>query len=149
MDEGEGAGMRYEYKAAIVGGIPLGISMLCFLLMVSPRRQWEILFFFLSGGIGALLSYFCYKTSPNSFSLKKGTVVGASVGLAAGFVYFVSSAIIYFVAVDIDIILNVRSLSLAVIGIVQLIVASGLGGLVVGLLSKLGRRSSVIERSED
>jgi hypothetical protein len=135
--------MRIGYKAATVGGIFLGTCMLCFLLMVSPGREWEILFLLLSGSIGASITYLCNKTSPNILSLKKATMLGASVGFTAGLVYFVSSAMIYLIVANSDIILNLRSLSLAVIGIVQLAVASGLGGLAVGLLSKLGRRSSV------
>ena len=128
--------MRHEYKAALLGGIPLAVSMFCVLLMVSPGRELELVFLLLSGGIGALFAYLCYKSSPTGFSLKKATRVGASVGVTAGGLYFASAALLHLIAANSEVVLSAHSISLAVIGVVQLAVASGLGGLSVGLMSK-------------
>ena len=134
--------MRCEYKAAFIGGIPLGIGILCVSLMASPNKQWELLFLLLSGCIGALLAYSCYRSCAVSFSLTKGAVVGASVGIAAGIIHYTCAAIIYLAVANSEVVLNTHSMSLAVIGVVQLTVASGVGGLVAALVSKVGRRSS-------
>lgn len=141
--------MRCEYKAALIGGIPLGIIMLGCLVMVSPSRQLEILFLLLCGGIGGLLTYVCYKTSHTDLSLTKATIVGASVGVTAGVLYSTCGAIIYLVAVNSSVVLNSRNMSLAILAVAQLAVVSGLGGLTVGFVLQLWRRSYAVPKNSD
>jgi hypothetical protein len=131
--------MRDDYKAALNGGIPLGASILCFSIISSPRWEWDFLFLLLSGCIGALFAYCCYKSSVGSLSLTKSAVVGAAVGVAAGIIYFTCSAIIYLLVANTAVVFDKESMSLVVIGLVRLAVVSGLGGLAIGLVSKLRR----------
>ena len=133
--------MRYEYKAALAGGIPLGLVMLCFLLMVSPSRKWDLLFFSLAGIIGALLSYLYYKTSQTHGSLKRGTIIGASAGLAAAVFYYFTGAALFLVFANSKVVFNTQSMIWTVIGAVLLTLASGLGGLAAGFLVKLKKAS--------
>ena len=131
--------MRCEYKAALFGGIPLGVTMLCFSLVSSPGWMWDSLFLVLSGGIGALFAYCCYKSSAGALSLTKGPLVGGVVGFAAGLMFFICSAAIYLVIANAAVVFNAHSMSVAVIGIVRLALASGFGGLVLALIIKLSR----------
>jgi hypothetical protein len=92
---------RYEraanFKPAFYGGIPLGVTMLCFSIMSSPRWECDVLFLLLSACLGTLSAYSYYKSSVRSLSLTKGAVVGGAVGVAAGIIYFTCSAIIYLI----------------------------------------------------
>ena len=127
--------MGHVCRRVVAFGIGLGSVMLCFSLLSSPSPEWERFFLIFAGSMGGLLAYFYQKSSPIRLSLRKITVVASAVGFAGGILYFVCSAVIFLVIANKNIVLNKHSIALAVIGLVQLTVTAGLGGLIVGLLS--------------
>jgi hypothetical protein len=128
------------YGPAVVGGLTLGAGLLCVAFLGSPKTKAQIVFLLLGVGTGCVTTYICQRSSSLPLSLIKNTAIGSLVGLSAGIIYFGVSMVVFLIVANTNIVFNSRSLSLAVIGIVQLTVASGLGGLVAGLGSRLRTR---------
>lgn len=116
--------------------------MLCFSVFVSPAREWELFYLIFSGSIGAMVAVVYQRRRPKAqLSIKKITTVASTVGVVGGILFFVSNAIIFIVVANKNIVFSADSLRLAMIGVVQLTVAAGVGGLAVALLLGLTMRA--------
>jgi hypothetical protein len=136
--------MRHEYTAAVVSGVALGIALLGWQITGRPNSKWDLVFLSVAGILGGLTTYFSRTHSSIRLHLNKAAAIGGAVGLAAGVFNFVSGAVFFLVVTNRNIVFNTRSIKLAIIGLVQLTVASGFGGLVMGLLLRL--RRTVVEK---
>lgn len=94
-------------------------------------------------GLGGALCTYLY--APRSITLEKGTLVGASVGLIGGLLGFVASVLVLWKTGNTGVIFNLRSLNLAIVGLIQLALAAGVGGLAVGLLSRVRARKAAVK----
>jgi hypothetical protein len=80
----------------------------------------------------------------NPISLEKSALAGASVGVIGGLLGFGASVLAAWKMGNAEAMLNLRSLNLAIVGLIQLALAAG-GGLIVGLLSRVHARKAAVK----
>ena len=118
------------FRASVLGGT--GLALLC--LMVPPTKHWHFLLLVLAGVGGAICAYISIRRSLISNRIEKSAVIGGVVGVVAGLLCFGIHAFVLSVTGNIQVVLNLRSLNLAIIGVTQLTLSSAFGGLIAGIL---------------
>lgn len=128
-------------KYAIATTALAGIVLAAFCLMAPPTPEGHIPLFLLAVIGGALCTYVYSRGSVAETSLERSAIVGCSAGLVGGLLCFGSTALVLFVLGKTEVVLNTHSLNLAILGLVELGLASGFGGLVTQIALR-GRRNS-------
>ncbi len=133
--------MRYPSLPVIVASLVLAV-----LCVAVPLTAESLILILLAAALsGALCTYLHATPSTRAISLEKSALLGASVGLIGGLVAFAASVLGVWKAGNLDVIFNARSLNLAVVGLIKLALASGAGGLTVGLVSRVRLRRAVVK----
>lgn len=131
-----------KYPSLPVAITSLVLALICVTVPVTPETRVLILSV---AGLGGALCAYLYAAPAHAISLEKSTLLGASAGLIGGLVGYTASALAAWKAGNADVVFNLPSLNLAIVGLVKLVLAAGFGGLAVGLLSRV-RRAAVKEQ---
>ena len=122
--------------------VSLVLALLCVALPLNTER---IVLIFLVAGFGGALWAYLYAARVPAISLEKSTLIGASAGVIGGLLGFIASVLAVWKSCNAEVIFNLRSLNLAVVGVIELALASGVGGLTVGLLSRIRARRAAVK----
>ena len=122
--------------------VSLVLALLCVALPLNTER---IVLIFLVAGFGGALCAYLYAARVPAISLEKSTLIGASAGVIGGLLGFIASVLAVWKSCNAEVIFNLRSLNLAVVGVIELALASGVGGLTVGLLSRIRARRAAVK----
>ena len=113
--------------------------------MVPPTPEAHLPLMLLACIGGALCAYVYSRVSLTEISLEKSALVGCSAGIIGGCLCFGSTAVVLATLGNTDVVLNLHSFNLAIIGLVELTLSSGFGGLLIHLIMR-GRRNSAVEK---
>ena len=133
--------MKASSITLMVASLLLGL--LCFALPLNTERL--VLIFLVAGFGGALCTYRYAAPSLRAISLEKSALLGASVGLIGGLIAIVATVLGLWKSDNLDVIFNSSSLNFAAVRVIKLALASGAGGLTVGLLSRVRFRPAVVK----
>jgi hypothetical protein len=137
--------LQHEKKLLTAAVLVLGGTVLAsFCLIVHPTGGGRILLMTLALVGGAFYAYVYARYAGSSIRVEKSAIVGFSVGAVGAVICFASSAIILSVSGNSEVVFNLHSLNLAIIGLIQLAVSSGVGGFIVGILFRNRHRAPAV-----
>ncbi len=130
--------MKHQIGSTAVAGAV--IVMIC--LVTPPTAEGKFFLLFLSAIAGSAFAYVSTRRSLDIFKLERIALLGTAIGIFGGVLCFVITTLFLMLSGAIHAVLNLSSAKLAVVGLVQLGVTSGLGALAVGIILRRMQHSA-------
>jgi hypothetical protein len=130
--------MRNQLTATLVAGLGLAF----FGLTTPPTMPAQVGLAVLAGICGGLCAYLSVRESVGG--IQRTVIAGAATGALGGILAFAITVAVLLLSGRLGPLFDLHSLNLTIVGIVQLTLTSGMGGLIVGILSKRRYRSQAV-----